>query len=346
MFYNHKIAVVIPAYRVEHWISEVIKGIPDFVDFIIVVEDCSVDRTSEKVIELNLSNTILIRHKNNKGVGGAMKTGFLEALKLEADIIVKMDGDNQMNPEYLPALLYPLVQNECDYIKGNRFNILDINKPMPAIRKVGNQALTFLTKMSSGYWHVFDPQNGYLAIRASTLKKLKLDWIDDTYFFENSMLINLNIIEARVSDVYIPARYGDEKSSMNIMKVLLKFPFKLLKGFFSRIFYRYIYLDLSPIAILFVGGGVLLMGGTIWGLISWYIATVTGKPVPIGTFALGLVPILIGFQMLLNAFILDIQHSPKGVRKIYDFSKDELRRMMEEAGISMRRPGEKQFKDK
>lgn len=324
MFYGQKIAVVIPAFRVEKWIKDVIRGIPEYIDGIIVVDDCSPDKTAEVVGKLRHPKVKLIRHNKNQGVGGAIKTGFAEAMHLGMDIVVKMDGDNQMDPAYLPALLFPIVKDECDYTKGNRFNLTENQAGMPAIRKIGNQFLTFLTKFASGYWHIFDPQNGYLAIRTATLRKLCLDWIDDTYFFENSMLINLNIIEAKASDIYIPSRYGDEKSSMNIYRILRQFPYKLIKGFFSRVFYRYVYLDISPIFIMLSTGSILLTGGIVWGVIAWYESIFMDRPVDLGTMVLGLVPILLGFQTLLNGLTMDIQATPCGKRKVYDFTLEEL----------------------
>jgi len=220
--------------------------------------------------------------------------------------------------------LYPLVCGECDYVKGNRFSILNINTEMPYIRSFGNKVLTFMTKVASGYWHIFDPQNGYFAVRVDTLRKLRFDWIDDSYFFENSMLINLNIIEARVSDAIIPAKYGDEESSMSIVHVINSFPFKLIKGFLLRLFYRYAYYDTSPIFIMLLVGSILLLGGTGWGFYAWFKSLFWGKLVTIGSMIIGLIPILLGFQLMLNAFVMDVQQSPKGTNKTYDFSYNEL----------------------
>lgn len=331
MFQDHNIAVVIPAYKVETHICRVLSSIPKYVDQIIVVEDKSPDNTADVVSSFKDSRVTLIRHEKNTGVGGALKTGYKHALSSGADIIVKIDGDDQMDISYLPALLYPLVKNECDYTKGNRFSLLASNEAMPLIRKVGSQALTFLTKIASGYWHIFDPQNGYLAIRADTLRKLKLEWLDNTYFFENSMLINLNVIEARVSDVYIPSRYTDEPSSLRIFWVLRKFPPKLIRGFFFRIFYRYFYRDLSPVFILLAAGSVLMSIGCLIGGIAWYRSFFLNHPAPFGTIALGLVPIILGFQLLLNSLMLDIQQSPCGTKKVYDFSLHELSKVIYEA---------------
>ena len=324
MFYNNTVAVIIPAYKVEKWIAEVITNLPEYVDLIIVVDDASPDNLSDVVNKLDSAKIRLIRHEKNQGVGGAMKTGFQEALKRGVDIVVKMDGDNQMDPKYLGGLLLPLVKNECDYIKGNRFGIVADISNMPIIRRIGNLILSLANKFSSGYWHVLDSQNGYQAIKSKILRKIKLDWIDSSYFFENSMLINLNIIEAKVSDIYIPSRYIDETSSLSIPNVISSFPFKLLKGFLYRIIFRYLYRDFSPVFVLLFFGILLFGGGGIWGCIAWYKSVVYNMDVAIGTFALGLIPILLGSQFLLNALILDIQQSPAGDQKLYDFSDKEL----------------------
>jgi dolichol-phosphate mannosyltransferase len=330
MFYNHTVAVVIPAYRVEKWIAEVITNLPGFVDRVFVVDDASPDNLSQVVSDLNSPKIKLIRHeKNLGGPGGATKTGFRQAIEEDIDLVVKMDGDNQMDPKYLPGLLLPLVKNECDYTKGNRFSIVTDISNMPVIRRIGNLLLSLATKVVSGYWHVVDSQNGFFAIKGKVLKNIKLDWLDNSYFFENSMLINLNIIEAKVSDVYIPARYLDEVSSMNILNILFRFPYKLIKGLFGRIFFRYFYRDLSPVFVMLILGLTLLGGGGGVGCFAWYQSVFHKIDMSIGTFALGLIPILLGAQLLLNALILDIQQSPTGTHKRYDFSEKELKQIVD-----------------
>lgn len=331
MFYHQKIAIVIPAYRVERWIQTLLKEVPAYIDYIIVVDDSSDDKTSEKVKEVFDSRVQLIKHAKNRGVGGAMKTGFQEAMKLGADICVKIDGDGQMSPSYLPALLYPLVLKECDYIKGNRFTFLANNRSMPWIRQLGSHILTFLNKFSSGYWHIFDPQNGYVAIRTNCLRRIPMKWIDESYFFENSMLISLNIIEARVSDVFIPSRYGEEESSMKILWVLRHFPIKLIRGFFHRVFFRYIYKDISPVSIMLFLGTSLMLGGVLWGVRAWYLSYLSNVEVSLGGLALGLIPILLGFQLLLSALLQDIQLSISGRQRMYDFSDEDLKIIVEDA---------------
>jgi glycosyltransferase involved in cell wall biosynthesis len=324
MFYNHSIAIVIPAYRVERWIVRVISNLPDFVDEIIVVDDASPDNLARVVTDLELPNVTLLRHTENLGVGGAMKTGYKEALRLGVDLVVKMDGDDQMDPQYLGGILFPLVKDESDYVKGNRFGLISDVSNMPVIRRIGNLLLSLFTKFVSGYWHVVDSQNGYQAVKSKVLRKLNFNWIDNSYFFENSMLLNLNIIEARVSDINIPSRYIDEESSMSILNIIFRFPFKLFKGFFSRITYRYLYRDFSPIFVFLFIGLLSLGGGIIWGGLAWYNSVVYNHEVSLGTFGLGLVPILLGSQMLLSAMIMDIQQSPVGKQKLYDYTEKEL----------------------
>jgi dolichol-phosphate mannosyltransferase len=328
MFYNHRIAVVIPAYQVEKWIQGVLEGIPDYIDHIIVVDDKSADGTARKVTAVSDPRIRLIHHATNRGVGGAMRTGFEEAVKLAVDICVKMDGDGQMDPAYLPALLYPLVLKECDYTKGNRFSFVADNRSMPRVRRLGSGFLTFLSKVCSGYWHIFDPQNGYLAIRSDCLRRFPLKWIDETYFFENSMLISLNIIDARVSDVVIPSRYGDQESSMSITWVVTRFPFKLINGFLHRVSCRYMYRDVSPVAIMLLSGSFLTLGGSGWGAWAWYRSLVDGVDTTVGALALGLIPILLGSQLLLSALMQDIQLSISGRQKVYDFSRAELKEIV------------------
>ncbi len=229
------IAVVIPAYRVSSQIQEVIQGLPSWIRHIIVVEDASPDDTAAKVQQLMAHDArlILIRHTHNQGVGGAMQSGFRKALELGAEIIVKVDGDGQMDPSYLPALIKPLIKGRADYTKGNRFHDFRALQKMPWPRRLGNIALSFLVKAATGYWHLFDPANGYIAIRGPVLQMLPLESLDRGYYFETSMLGSLYLIGACVMDVPIPARYGDEISSLKIHRILWEFPPRLLKTFFA-----------------------------------------------------------------------------------------------------------------
>lgn len=169
MYANKAIGIIIPTYKNDKLICKVIKAIPEFVDIIIVVNDASPDRTSEVVRRLDNNKVVLIEHKRNQGVGAAMKTGLTRALELNIDIAVKVDGDNQMDINYLPELIAPIIESKADYAKGNRFYHKKDLIYMPLIRLTGNLILSLMTKIVSGYWHISDSQNGYLAISAEKL---------------------------------------------------------------------------------------------------------------------------------------------------------------------------------
>jgi glycosyltransferase involved in cell wall biosynthesis len=311
------VAVAIPAYRAEATIAQVIATVPALVDQVVVVDDGSPDGTAAVVAALvagdrpEQARLELVRHERNRGVGGAMKTAYRKSIELGADVVVKMDADGQMDPAQLAPLLDALIDRGCDYAKGNRFLDSKALARMPPVRLAGNLALTFLTKVASGYWHVFDPQNGFLACRTEVLRRLDLDAIADDYFFENDMLIHLNILECRVVDVPMPARYGDERSSLRIGTVLSRFPGRLFRRFWKRIVQRYVLRDFSPVALFLFAGIPLLVGGIGFGAWAWWESARTGVVSSTGRVMLSVLPIVIGFQLILQAILLDIHSSPK-----------------------------------
>lgn len=311
MFQNLRVAVVIPAYREAARIREVITTLPPWVDHVIVVDDASPDATHKAASAVGDPRLVVLRHEANQGVGGATVTGFRKALELKADLIVKMDGDGQMDPAHLPSLLTPLVEGRAEYSKGNRFRSASMLRGMPVIRLLGNAALTFLVKVASGYWHVADPQNGYLAIHSASLRQLDLDAMDRRYFFEDDMLIHLNVIEARIQDVSMPSVYRGTHSSLRPFRILLTHPPRLLRGLVRRIWYRYILYDFSPVALLLAAGLPLTAFGFLWGLVHWIRAIQTGIQTPLGTVMLAVLPLMLGVQSLLSALHLDIQNSPR-----------------------------------
>ncbi len=229
-FEEYGIAAVVPAFRVEAEIEQVICSLPAFLRHIIVVDDASPDATGSKVSALaeRDSRILLLTHERNQGVGGAVATGFRKALELGAQIVVKIDGDGQMDPQYMPALLSPLVNGKADYAKGNRFRDFEALRQMPFGRRIANMALSFTSKAASGYWNCFDPANGYFAVRSEVLAQLPLERVDRRYFFETWMLANLYLQGAYVVDVPMPARYGNERSSLSMQHAALEFPLKLL----------------------------------------------------------------------------------------------------------------------
>jgi glycosyltransferase involved in cell wall biosynthesis len=311
MIENMSVAVVIPCYRVEKHIGLLIARIPAFVDRIFVVDDASPDATAAAVSAVADPRITLLRHRQNRGVGGAMATGYRAALEARANFIVKVDGDGQMDPRDIETLLRPLVEERAEYAKGCRFHDADSLHAMPRVRFAGNIGLTFLTKLASGYWHVLDPQNGFVAIDAATLSRLRLDQLARGYFFENDMLLRLNAIEARVADVPLPTRYGDETSSLKPGRIALEFPFRLMIGLFRRIYWRYVFYDVSPIALFVLFGLALFLFGVVFGAYHWITNAIRGVATPTGTVFLAAVPFILGFQLLLQAIVLDIQNSPR-----------------------------------
>lgn len=311
MYKNKVVAVAIPAYNEERFIVSCIEDLPDFVDHVIVVDDRSSDGTADAVRKVLNDKTHLLVNDHNLGVGGSTIAGYRMALDLGSDIVVKMDGDGQMRSEYLGALLDPLIDDGYNYAKGNRFLNLEALPQMPKLRILGNVALTFLTKMASGYWHVFDPQNGYTAIGAETLRSLDLARIHQRFFFENDMLFQLNLHNARVKDVAIPSKYGDEVSSLSILQVARTFPMLLLRRFLARVMYKYVVRDFSPIALFLMVGLALFSWGFAFGAYSWVRGIITGQFQSTGTVMLSVLPLIMGFQLMLQAIVLDIGESPK-----------------------------------
>ena len=311
MYKSNRISVVIPAFNVLNHISDVIATIPQFVDRIIVVDDCGTDGTTQFLNSLTNPRILVVQHKTNQGVGGAMISGFKQALSEQVDIVVKMDGDGQMDPAHLPNLLDPIVEHGYSYAKGNRFLNNRELASMPTLRLIGNYGLTFLTKLASGNWHSFDPQNGFLAIQAQVLGKLEIDHLAKRYFFENDMLIHLNIIGARVKDVPIPTRYGNEKSSMRLSEIVMTFPRYLFRRFWYRVYQKHILRDFSPIALFCVFGVLLFSWGTFFGTYTWAKSIIFSQIATTGTVMLSVLPFLLGFQLILQAILLEIAESPK-----------------------------------
>lgn len=306
-----KVAVVIPCYQVEKHVGAVIRSIPDWVEWIIAVDDASSDGTAivlERAREERPALSVL-RHDVNRGVGGAMKTGFELASANGADIVAKLDGDGQMDPDALAALIQPLLEGRAEMSKGNRLCSAASAAQMPRMRLIGNIAMTFLTKLATGYWHIFDVQNGYLAIRREALQLIPLKELSSGYFFENSLLGWLSIHGQVVIDVPIPAIYGDEESHLRPWRVMASFPQRLCRLFLRRIYLRYVVYDVSPIALYLALGGGGLAFGTIFGLYHWYRSISTGIPASTGTVMVALLTFLLGFNMVLQAVHLDILES-------------------------------------
>lgn len=312
------IAVVIPTYRCKSSILQVIAGIGPEVDKIYVVDD-KCPEESGVFVQQNCkdSRVEVIFHDKNKGVGGAVKTGYRKALTDKCDIVVKIDGDGQMDTSLIPKFINPIMAGEADYVKGNRFFRLSSLTEMPGIRIFGNSMLSIINKFVNGYWNIMDPTNGYTAINRVALEMLELDKIADTYFFESDMLFRLGIIRAVVHDMPMHAKYADEKSSLRISRILFQFPPKYLNRFFKRIFYNYFLRDFNAGTIEIFFGFLLFIFGIIEGFYHWLRSIESAVAATSGTVMLAALPTILGFQLMISALQYDIRNIPvKPLQKI------------------------------
>ncbi len=308
---NHKISVVIPCYKVSEQIEAVIQDLPTWIWRVYVIDD-NCPQKSGKFVEKNFNDDRIkvLYNTVNLGVGGAVIAGYREAIEAGADVIVKVDGDGQMDLSKLSLFVDPIVMSKCDYTKGNRFFDLSGINQMPKIRIFGNIALSFITKFSSGYWSIFDPTNGYTAIDASVAARLPLDRVSKRYFFESDLLYHLGLARAVVRDIPIPARYGDEESSLKISKIFLEFPYKHFRNFLRRIMIQYFLRDFSIASLELILGFLFLGFGLSFGISHWIWSSSADQVSTPGTVMLAALPIILGIQFLLGFLNFDINAQP------------------------------------
>ncbi len=306
-----RIGVVVPCYRVSETIEKVLRGIPDWADRIYVVDDACPEQSGRLAEAMGLSRVTVLYHETNLGVGGAVITGYRKALEDGCEIIVKVDGDDQMDPAYLPALVEPLLAGRADYTKGNRFVDFKALRRMPKIRLFGNNLLSFLEKAYSGYWTIMDPTNGYTAIHRRVLEKLEPEKLAKDYFFESHMLLHLNLVGGVVEDVPIPARYGSENSSLKIGNVLLHFPGRLLCGLIRRLLLNYFIYNFNMASVYLLIGIPMLLWSLLFGTVKWVESLQEGVAQPTGTIILAALPLILSVELLLQAINIDIQSVPK-----------------------------------
>lgn len=306
-----KIAVVIPSYKVKDHILGVIALVGPEVDDIYIVDDCcphySGRFVQDSIVDVRIK---VIFNKENLGVGGAVIEGYKVALADGAQIIVKVDGDGQMDPRLIPLFIDPIISGEADYTKGNRFFDLEHINRMPKLRLIGNSILSFMNKFSSGYWNIFDPTNGYTAIHRDVVSKIALNRVSSRYFFESDMLFRLNILKAVVIDIPMSAKYGDEQSHLKISTVIFEFTIKHMRNFTKRIFYNYYLRDMSLASFELPIGITLMVYGAIHGLYNWYLYAHIGKSTPLGTIMISALALLFGLQFLLAFLAYDIYSVP------------------------------------
>ncbi|MEO8742236.1 MAG: glycosyltransferase family 2 protein, partial [Lysobacteraceae bacterium] len=302
-----RIAVVIPCYRVAQHVLDVIAAIPAECERIYAVDDACPD-DSGKLIQSQCTDprVQVIFHEKNSGVGGAVISGYRHALDDGMDIVVKIDGDGQMDASLLPRFVAPLLRGQADYAKGNRFFDLRNISKMPMIRVFGNAVLSFFSKLSTGYWDLFDPTNGYTAIHANALRMLPLDKLSQRWFFETDLLFRLGTVRAVVQDIPMDARYGNEVSGLRVPRILGEFLFKHLRNFSKRIFYNYFLRDMALASIELPAGVALLAFGLVYGSIKWVHSHDSGSLATAGTVMLAALPVIVGLQFILAFLAYDI----------------------------------------
>lgn len=303
-----KITIVIPCYKVASHIEKVVKELPECVTEIILVDDCSPDDTGKVLEQLAQqdSRIAVVRNEKNMGVGGAMVAGFQEALRRDCDIAIKLDGDGQMDSSRITEMVQMIENDDYDFVKGNRFYDKFALRKMPLIRKIGNFGMSFLVKVSSGYWQISDPTNGFIAINKETLQRLDMSWIAPRFFFESSLICELYYTGAKIKEISMPAIYGEEKSNLSVMKSLLTFPPKLCLRWLRRIWLSYYVYDFNLGSLYFAAGSLSFLFGLIFGIIRWIQFASAGVAAPLGTIMIAVLTFICGFQLLLSAFQYDL----------------------------------------
>lgn len=307
---------VIPCYRTTTTAALVAKKCLEFVDLVVCVDDCCPDRTGDCIESLiNDERLKVIRHQRNKGVGGATKSAIRYAIDMNVDIIVKLDSDGQMDPDLIPDLMMPLLDGKADMCKGNRFTDLDVVVSMPLVRLLGNTCLSFLTKISTGYWELFDPTNGFLALTIKTANRIQLDKLDDRYGFETDLLFRCGIHDLVIAEMPMKAIYADEVSSLNPYREVYRLAIRHVTIGFKRILYQYIILDFNP-------GSLSMLLGLAFGTVAFMVGirslvkgVLTGVPTPLGTQTIFLACFIIAVNLIIAFVFYDSTQRPL-VRRI------------------------------
>lgn len=306
------VAVVIPCYRVTGHILDVLSRIGPEVSRVFVVDDACPEGSGDLVqAQCRDPRVSVLRHAFNRGVGAAVMTGYEAALKEGAQVMVKVDGDGQMDPALIAHFIDPILKGQADYTKGNRFYDLTHIDKMPGIRLLGNAVLSLMAKLSTGYWNLFDTTNGFTAIHAKVARRLTFEKISPRYFFETDLLFRLNIIRAVVVDIPMDACYGTEKSSLRVVQVLGEFFVKHVRNFGKRVFYNYFLRDMTAASLELVLGLSALGFGLVFGSVHWLRGISTDIPTPLGTIMLAALPTMLGLQLLLAFITFDVANVPR-----------------------------------
>jgi dolichol-phosphate mannosyltransferase len=308
------IAVVIPCYRVREHILGVLAAIGPECESVFVVDDGCPEATGDWVAaHCEDPRVQVLRNGRNLGVGGATLAGYRAAIEAGAEVIVKLDGDGQMDPGLIPRLTRPVLSGEADYAKGNRFFELASVSSMPWARLVGNSLLSFASKLSSGYWNIFDPTNGFTSMHAAVARELPFERLSKGYFFESDLLFRLGLLRAVVCDVPMPAVYSDEKSSLVISSIVGEFALGHAANSFKRVFYNYYLRNFNIASIEIMLGLALVAFGTCFGISEWAAGSRSGVPATSGTVMVAGLPVILGVQLILAFLSYDLQNIPRAV---------------------------------
>jgi glycosyltransferase involved in cell wall biosynthesis len=314
MVEGKRVAVVVPAHDEQELIGETLRGIPDFVDRVYVVDDASTDATGERARAVGDSRVEVLVRDENGGVGAAILTGYRRALADGIDVTCVMAADNQMDPSELRSLVAPVARGDVDYAKANRLFTGEAWRVIPRSRYLGNAVLSFLTKIASGYWHVADSQAGYTALSRAALERLDLDRIYPRYGFPNDLLVHLNVAGARVRDVPSRPIYGvGEQSGIRIRSVVPRISWLLFKGFWWRLKEKYVIRDFHPLVFFYVLGAVMTVAGLALGLVVAVSRLFFGNEITTPTVVLVALLLISGTQFTLFAMWFD-QEANKELR--------------------------------
>lgn len=310
---ERRIAVIIPCYKVSRHLADVLSRIgPEVTAIYCVVDGCpegSFDTANEAALVDNRIQVLSLTE--NSGVGYAVITGIRKALADGAEVVVKLDGDGQMHPEQIPLIVEPLVSGDADFAKGNRFFHLEDLQSMPILRMIGNAGLSFFSKLSTGYWNLFDPTNGFLAMKADMAKRVPWDKVHRRFFFESDLLFRLYTLRAIVVDVPMKAHYGSEQSNLPILKALVQFPYFHLLNFLKRIFYCYFLREFNIASLNLLLSIGLIGFGVCFGMVHWIRGNELNQLASAGTVMFAALPVILGWQALLAFFAFDVGNVPK-----------------------------------
>lgn len=320
MYRGKTVAVVVPAYNEAGFVGDVLDDIPSYVDRIYAVDDCSTDGTWDEILEYatdsneqatparpdggqSPTRVTPIRHETNRGVGASIVTGYRRARTDSIDVTAVINGDGQMDPSILTRFIDPIVEERADYTKGDRLTARDFRAAMPTGRYLGNIILTFLTKVSSGYWQMNDPQNGYTAISLQALEAIDLDSLYERYGFLNDLLVTLNARGLRVADVPMQAIYDDEESGIRYSSFVPRLSLLLLSSFLWRLKHKYLVTDFHPLVFFYMSGCLGGLTALVYGTLG--LATQT----PVLVFGISLLLLFLSITMILLAMVFDMQHN-------------------------------------